>query len=489
KNESNSDNEPKKKKNKKPLIIFIAAATVVVIGLIVAGIIALGMFFQSKSFRQGAFTNWYDESADTTYIIYNGDVLPNYFSGKADMLKVNGDSTYALFSCDDDLYVADSKLTLRLVGENVSTADICFDGSAIAYVDLEGDLFIYDTASGNIVNVSGNVLDYPVLSPSGKSVLYLTPEDGEDRLYVYTGKKSYKLTGDVLPVGVSDNAKYIYYYDQYKNALYVTDKKYNNNKIGSNVKKSFVFSKDLSSVVFTTDEGTFISNKGGEKILIADAYDDFYPILLNTDGAYSTNYNMVTNAIIYSGELNNTFYVGDYSNVIYVDKAYNSEKVAKNIYYFNIDRASRNLYYLNNDSVLYYKDLRMPGEAVKIADDVKSFMADEKGKYVYYINDEDSFYRANNKGRAKKLADDVDNYTITFDNKILVVTDTVDNCGTLYEIALFGGKKLIDEKVMSLYSTVSSSYYLKYTNDSALNYDVYVTDKGTNFWNALTGVY
>ncbi len=478
-----------KPKSKKKIFILIGAAALALIILVVGAIIAIGKLSGSSSKFTDYYDAWYDDNNDQTYITYKGKVFPNYFNGRASLVDAGADYSIALFMCDDDLYMADSKENLKLVYEDVKYSTISYSGNMVAFVDKDNDLYSYDTKNGRVSHISGDIIQTPVISPNGKTILYVTEDDGDNILYAYVGRKSFKLSRDVTPIACSDNAKYIYYYDPSKDAVYVSDKNYNTNKLGTGIiwGSNLVFNNDISKVIFSTNDGLYYSENGGDKVKVYEKSVSVTPLACYKGAAYKYDYYGQASAFITPFKtLGSMYFTTSDADLIYVDAKHETTKIAGNMYDYDCDKDLKNFFYTNSDGTLYYTKLGSRLDAVKVADDVISFYVG-KGNSVYYLNEDQSLYATKGAGKGKKIADDVETIVVTFDNICLYTANTRNNESELYQVA-GTQKKILSDECYMVYTNPASTIYTTNYDPAEGSFDLYITGKGTTFWNALTEV-
>ncbi len=483
-----SSKKDKPKKNKR-LFVMIIAGIILVACLVLAGIIAFPRIFGGKDKVTGAFSTWYSTNENISYIVYNGEILSDTLHGCAVAEQSSSNGTQELLTCGDSLYIADSKLNLRLVTEEYDYFSFCFDGSTVVFTDTDHDLYLFNTKNAGIRKIASGVDGSPVISPSGKSVAYNVDEDGDKFLYVYTGKKAYKLARDVEPVALTDNAKYIYYYDSGKQAIYVTDKKYNSNKLATNTASSFVFNRDCTQIVFCSDSDMYLSENGGEKVLLKEkSHLDFYPLKVFANDAFMTlreNQSWIGLSNVKDFRACYCLFLED---IVYIDDSLNCEKVVNNYIDFDIDKKLKYVYYTTDDLALYAKKLGTDTTAVKLADDVFRIVAAPNGKKVYFTNSEGTLFSCTPKGKTKKIADDVYVFNVTYDNKLLYMSnDSDDGTYFLYSVGAFGKKELISDKaVESIFCYPHSTMFKDNLNNET--FDVHIAGKGTDFNTVLNNV-
>ena len=477
------------KKGKSKLFIIIGAAAAAVVLIAVVAIFMLGKLSQSGGKIADYFDTWYDDNNDQTYITYKGKSFSSWFEGNAYVCGTNADNTVALFMCGDDLYVGDSKYNLKRVHEDVQYYAISYNGDVIAFVDDDDDLYTYNTKNGAIASVSSDNTTAPVLSPSGKTILYVSEDDGDDILYAYIGKKSFKIARDVSPMACSDNGKYIYYYDSNKGAIYVSDKNNNTNKLGTGISwgSNALFTKDMSKIMFSTDDGVYVCVNGGDKEEVYSKDVSLTPLSIYKGDAYEYNFYGQGSSLVYGAtSFGNAYYITSDSDLIYLDAKMQSNKIAGNMYDYDCDKEMKNFFYMNSDGTLYYTKLGSKLDAQKVADDIIDF-AVGKGTTVYYINEDDALYMTKGAGKGKKIADDVETMDVTHDNICLFTCNSYNNECELYQCT-GTAKKMITDECYTYYLNPGSTMYLSNYDSASDSFDLYITQKGTNFWNVLTEV-
>ena len=325
-------------------------------------------------------------------------------------------SIAALLTSDGDLaFVKGTKLTK--IDEEVEFFMMSADGTGIAYVTENDDgytLNLYNTKNkkSKVVtkNLYGNNFE---LSPNGDSVCYfeMKEDDDEASLMFFKGSKSTKITSDdVSLLGLSNNGKYIYVIGENSDGeemLYRFNKKGNRDKIGKISDSDVYFNKDHTQIAyFSSNDGstrTYISTKGKEGVKISSS--EAFPILPNNtnvvNGRYS--YTLATKTLF------NKVYECDGekgTNVWFIRKnADKSEKLVGGVYGITLSENGKMLYYIDGDELMVltvkHGD-KAADRAKKIAEDVDDYVVTSDCKKVYYESD-NALYCVNGKtGRGKK---------------------------------------------------------------------------------------
>ena len=491
--------EPKEKKpvNKAIFIIIGAVAAVLIIGIIIFAAVKMGGGSSSKYSASWHF--WYSTEDEVTNIVYGDTLFKETIDGDAYTVSYSMDNSVVVVRNEEyEYFVLNTKGKITSLGESLSSVNVAQNGSVIAYVDEDEDLYSYTVSNGKAKKIAEDVYSV-VVSPSGKSFAYVVDDDDDRVMYVFDGKNETELSKNATPIGLTDDCKYIYYYDYNKDALYVTNLKDNSNKIASDC-DDFIFNKDHTEVMFTTDSGLYASVKGGDKQKVSGKDYMARYIGIFTDECY--HYDSVSGAYTYNlSSLKNQYYVcGD--SIIKVDKKWSSESVIKNIDDLSISDDHKTVYYTNDNGTLYSCKLDGKYEANKIKSDVTYFDITRDGNSVYFIVDNDSLYYQKGKSDSTKIATDVYSVRVSYDGIafFLLDYDYDDSTGTLYYSK--GGKD--KQKVASdVYSytcyrdtTIYTDNY-EYESDyddetwtyySCTSYDVYMASSGTKFKKLLESV-
>ena len=480
-----AEKKEKKAGGFKPLYAIIGGvAAVIVIALIVVIAVVAGGSKSGNSKRTAYIYSYYSVEDEETLFTYNNSVIDfKLDSEDVSVVSRSADGSVVLIYDDeeDSLYVV-NKNGGKLVSEDVYFADLSYDGSTVAYVDEDEDLYLYTVKNGKITKVSEDVVDSPVLSPSGSAVAYLVDDDDDNVLYVYTGKKEYRLSKNVKPLGLNDKANLIYYTDDYKGALYVTNLKDDSNKIASDVYtyNNFYFNKDLTEIVFYTNNGTFVSSKGGDKIKLSGNTYSFLPLAAYT---YTTSYSTYRGSRIYPmATFAGSYFTSD-DAVIYVNKKWETNKIINNAAAISVNEAMNIIYYLRSDDTLYYCALDGKFESIKIKDDIVDFKAVNNGKAVYFLDDDDTLYYQSGKGKATKITDDVERIYVSYDDYCFFLSDIDSYEGTLYSVKGTGKKNKVHDDVYAVYTYNGFTEILMNLDTSGWDwsFDVYTAPKGDKF--------
>lgn len=475
--------EPKKEGKKvKPLIFIIIGAAVLLIILIVIIAVAVSSSSGNKDTTDADFDRYYVDDDEATYFILNGKEAKDSVPGCAYVCGFSSEfSVIAVYNDDDEYFLVTNKGVTEL-GEDFNSLAVSFDGSVVGYIDEDDVLYSYNVKSGKTTSIAEDVEEF-VISPKGKSFAYVV-EDGDDYiLYAFNGNKEIELGDDNYPVGLTDDCKYIYYYNNDKDALYVTNMKDDSNKIASDIYGDYLFNKDCTELMFTCDKGTFITKKGEDKIKISSS-TDYTPL----EYYVGLNYSYSSSSLICSFKSFSDHYFYIDEDIVYLDKKFESEKIVSGVYTsLSVNDNIDTVYYINSSDTLYSCRLTGKTEPEKIKSDIESAKCVPGGKGVYFVNDEDSLYYKGGVKDPEKIADDVDSFDVTYDGICLFMTDYdyEDETGMLYYSKNGGDKTKIESDCFDFSCDGNYTIYLNNydydSDDYTCTYDVNIATSGVKF--------
>ena len=91
--------------------------------------------------------------------------------------------------------------SFKKIAEDVRSFKLAPFGGAVAYVDEEDTLFLYNGSKSN--KVKNEIGSLHCISPDGKAVAYTVQEGENTKAYLYTGKEQ-ELGKDIYPCALSD---------------------------------------------------------------------------------------------------------------------------------------------------------------------------------------------------------------------------------------------------------------------------------------------
>lgn len=485
------EEKPKFKLDKKTIAIGVAA---IVILLLIIIIIAVPKGSKNK-LPEDSFIFLTD--GDTTEAYVNGKVLKTKLDGAVQGSTNNLDGDEALVLTKDSsgekkYYHVTKKNVTLITGDEVETIVMAAEGGNVYYIDGEYDLYLFNGKKSNKIDSNvGSV----VASPKGSAALYtknderyttedIVLEDGEelddDKLYMYNGKKSTELAKKYQPVALSDNRKYMYVTktddDSYETSLYTINSKGETNKIVAGVSNA-VFNRDCSEVLFESDDNTYISIKGAEKVKLFG--DDLSEILTTYTYSYSSSISLKS-------------FVGSYllasnDGVYKVGKKGVTTKIKSNADNPQISDDGKTLVYIKTTLTSYKLCTEKVGSdnTITISDELRSsssFRVSSDFSYLYYIDDDDTLWYTDIKGKKKtKIADDVDSIEGMMQNDTLFFSDE-DNI--LYSVVGKKAKTQVAADVEGFYTSGSKAYYKADSNthdDRNTTYKFYYSKDGKKF--------
>ena len=251
------------KKDKKGLLLVLACIVVVVI-----------MATQMTSSKEFGFytaniLSVYDVDKEETRYVYNDKLLSGSLEDSIYSTVTNLDgSVCAVLDYDDKLSVV-TKDNIIKVASNPRSFELSATGNVVAYINDKNTLLLYDIASDKTTIIDNDVLNEIVaISPDGGSIAYMVQKDDDTVLYVYDKEETHKIGQNLKPIGVSNSAKQIYYYNQKNSGLYVTSLGEDSKKIASDLEGAYIFNETHTQLAFCADGSWYITENGEDKIKI-----------------------------------------------------------------------------------------------------------------------------------------------------------------------------------------------------------------------------
>jgi len=394
--------------NKDKAIMFGGIAVAAVVVLILLGSVVL------KSDR-------YDRDVDYKYMYdyLDDDVLVNV-EGKT-------------IECDEDIYdcdwSADGSLSVMIdedwtlwvvkgkklvqVDEDVENYWVSIYGDTIAYMkdnkDGVADLFLYTVKGGKIKEIStdASVWFDVKLSPDGKSVLFTeVNKKGTATLMVSkNGKEPEEIEKNASAIGVSDNAKYVYYMVDSK--LYVNDEKIETKEYVN----SIYFNADMTEVLYQAGStAKYYMAKKGESVKLKNGY--LSGIVVPSDVVYGN--------AVYGIDTFDKSVIKLAGGLYYMHgKGEKLEKITSGYDSCRMSEDGKSLLYVENGNLVYIKNVAKPEKEEKIKKlEIDTLLASKDLKTVYFINyDDELCYLKKDEGVV--IAKDI--YRATYSDKFGVV--------------------------------------------------------------------
>ncbi len=439
------------KKNAKLLIIIGAA--LVVLGLVIVVIAALG--------GSGAYEHY-----DTTYTYYTVDDGIQVFHGAKQAELIEDESGvdqkgYApdrtsmwLLTNDNNLFYINGTAVTE-VSDDVYSASMSADGNALVYVvedKSDYTLMLFNGKDSEEIaelEYSGWFVPNYTISPDGKTVLYVTSNDGTNECYYYQNGRSEKIKKELYPLAVSNGGKVSYLYDTdgkmyiYKDLSEKIDSfKYN---------YSMYFTTDRTAVMYIDDKGnTMVYNSSNKKNIEVDdetftiltpaytvlQFDDFDSFLAESDGKiyqYTRKGDKYEREKVLSGY--SKYKLSPDGKTILFSDDYELKQMAakpgakeKTIYGDDKEMGSNSFFASNDLKHVYFEgedDELLYNKGKEILDDTSDYddaYITPSGVLLLVDEDDDLYYTTG--GEPKKIADisDVDEVTIA-GNTVFVKAD------------------------------------------------------------------
>ena len=495
----------KPKRNKLPLIAGALVAIALIITLIALVFSGSDVIIPTESDLSAV----YDADSGKTKFYAGGKLLPLTVDGEIEEEMTSMDGSVMVFIISEEkddkteeiVYYTDGK-EVRKIATEVSDLIIAPNGKSCVYLmkDEENEehtaykLFLYNFKGGEGVQVSKKVPSSSAytISADGESVLYNEYVSGstDTKMYLYKDGASEPLGKNLIPMGVSEDAKYVYYYDVEKNVTYVRNAKDERIKI-ANEQCALIFNYDGSEVLTQTDNGVYVMKDGDEatrtKIAKKISSVSFQGVAGMAQSSSKAGYYGVKT---FAGMSYVDYDDGD-KKLYRLDKNYERIEIAKDVEDLQLSGDGSKLYLVRDDDLYCGKPNGDASDFDRIAADVDSYKISQDGSICYYLDDDDTLYYVDGSKTGAKIAEDVDIYCVTADGYVLFITDRSSETyeGTLYSAYKDGGKERVADDVYSVYATNHGTYYKtkEVSGDgTSTTYTVYGASKKANFEKIFT---
>ena len=436
---------------------------------------------------ESSISSVYDNDTEKTVFVIDGKLSKHTLDTNVLSSKKSIDgSTLAIYDNEKTLYVFTKKGIVE-VDENVKSYVISAEGKGIAYVNEDGELMLYNVAKKNAEKVSDEISEFAAetyfVSPDGKTVAFIEGTYDDFDAYVSVNGKKEKIGNKIVPIGVSNKGKFVYYLDMEKNALYVQKKgkdavKLMNDVVGISSFRA-AFNVDHTEIFYTSGDSWYLSVEGKEKVKISAKNIEQFG---NYDGVGNTlSHLSSTFRTIPVETFAKQYFLRSDGDLCYINKKLESVTVAEDVDGFLATPSYDVIYYVDNGTI--YRGEGYKDKFKKVADDdAEDMVITRDGNACYYINEDDELMYVKKTGKAKKIADDASDLEMTHDGYALFLTDySAANGGTLCYSKNGGKKKVVSEDVSFISIDSTGTYYTVRSDDIPGSYELYGTKNKVKF--------
>lgn len=449
--------------------VYFYTATV-----IIAAVLLLTALFSIDGRKEISF--YYSPSQNGAVVLSGDKVLRDIVPGKSVARvrycedKVSGavlmseGSSYSLY------YVTD-KAVKKIADNCTSDFVMSHSGNAVAYIAADGFLYLTDTGRMNTVTVDENAEKLTV-SPDGSKLLYSKKTNNALQLFLYAGNEPVYISDNYTPLAVSDDASLIYVLSA-DDSLYLlgTDGAVRSNLCSQTDTGIFCFSKDVSSVIFSDGEYTYMSESGKSKVRLIPG--KAVPVHISSVASLC---NSSGNVYIYpESSLTRMLYVNadgvnNYS-LYYMNKDLTRTDISSGVVNYTV--TDNGVVYLKSDGGIFsFKK----GEITAVATGASDMYASSDGKYVYYVTADGKLYSCR-KSESTLLADGMSKMYMSEDDRLYFIMS--DN--TLYSVKNGKRSEMIDENVYTCRCNGDTVYYSKNYSSHTGAFELYGAENSMKF--------
>lgn len=380
------------------------------------------------------------------------------FDGESAAVLMADGSSYSLYSVQNGGY---KKISDNCTGEIV----YMHSGADVVYLNSDDTLFAGKTVISDSVKCFAS-------APDSSAIIYVKESENAQELYLYTNTAATLIGQDYIPVAVSSGGSDIYVVAP-DGAFCILNKDGSmKSKLCSDVaRESFVFSEDMSVVVFGDGEYTYMSIQGKSRIRLFEGKGSPVTYGMKKERLDSTGIAFAVNADISSGF---------YTSV--------SENNNMSLYYVNEDSAVKSVassvqnVIVTGDTTVSYLDTQgrvyayNGEESELIVTGAESFYATSQNKYIYYMLAGGEVYSVKNNNN-QLLAKGVFRYYLHSDNTLYLLMS--DN--RLYSVKGVKRSDVIAENVNFCISDGDIFYYACNYNSDKGTYTLHSSSDGKDF--------
>jgi len=370
----------------------------------------------------------------------------------------------------------------RVIGDNVVYATLSGDGSALACIDEDGILSLY-----NEDYPEGHRVARPVagasLAPDGSAMVFYTLKDkGTPEIYLYTQGETRLLTRDLIPFALTAGGSRIYCRGSKNDGLYVLDPQGESTRLSSGLDADspIYLNRDHSQILFRARGQHYAVTAGDEKYRVCTEgpFTMADPInhtkTLRVEGGCS----LITLA---TDALNGKFYTGG-TSLFYLDEAWEPHLISQEADSRRVQMTwdGQILYYLSQGN-LFRVDAGSQEAPQPVAGDVHDYAITASGEALYFMDSEGSVWYRTPKAMPILVAEGARTLHLTHDDHCLILTEDGER-GFLAHASFAGSaaQPLISH-VHEIRMTPTAVYVSRYYDPRTGLCDIYAATEGLTF--------
>lgn len=422
----------------------------------------------------------YDEPNEKTDIVSYGYILADSVPGEVLDVSYSLDGKTAAVhnyaSKKHGLYLCRGKQLQKIADTKYVGYRLSADGSALAYLNDDYQLVLYHIQSGDTEVVVERPYSEYAISPDGSALLYRTQENGKYPLFAYINGTHLQLSGNGIPMGISNDGERIYYYDHERNAVCLRTKDGEVTSLaeseGIRLNMTCYFNLDHSEMLFTLEEKTYLWQKGQTAVKLCDGHAE-------TVGDFEV-WGRTVNGTLPIKSFKRLYFLANENDLYYLDSHAEAHFIDGGVKRYSASLTNGVMYYLTDTDQLYRTQSHSATKCTRVATKVSDFLISPDGRDCYYLDKDLTLWHIKHDCKPRTLAGNVLTLTVTNDGLCMFILQDPDSRSyTLYAAKGAGKLYLIDTDVHVVVGNYKRCYYFKAIDYKT--YRVYATTSGIRF--------
>jgi len=390
---------------------------------------------------------------------------------------------------------------MRRVAQDVVMFVMSADGSTVAFItdfsqrDNLGRLVVWQARNDAVRVVDGNALPWSLaISPNGGTIGFSAYDDrGNMTCFVsVNGGTPESIGRDRTIVAVSDRGRFVYYLNNANNTLNVRSN-------GESVRLStenlwgIMFNRDLSEVVFVSEDSTFISVRGGSRERISNNSLGHVVLPMYVQRSWVGNVNILGirtfGGNVFAGWQNRGL------TLVYLDNNFETTTLASGVVSVAMANDGETIVYADTHGTLVRLENLSRHEPVETVLgtrlQVEHFVISSDASQVYFMNSQGNLYFISGASAPSRVSTDVRPFLLVMspnsDTLFFLANAARDGSGDMFTITRGGVPTRVSgaNDVVNITVNASGVYYFERVSFNAI--DVFRSSGNASFTRIVSG--